>query len=197
MKDVDATNLRRRLKNQRRELRKLNQYIAQQALWLQLAHARANTAHRLYNDVNNRRYRTRGYKAWVWWRNRVVWRLGQMLPAVRQHWDARNWYNRGVDDALRSLGVPSGRKFPVATPPPLKEPNVSDELRKRLAVAILCCTVIFWAYLAAQERVQSWTFEACSTNNCIKSTLDKLSPDRARDAKLTTWGSVTYVWYRE
>ncbi len=51
--------------------------------------------------------------------------------------------------------------------------------------------------VTAQERVQSWTYETCYTNACIKATLDKLSPDRAHDAKLTTWGSGTYVWYRQ
>lgn len=55
----------------------------------------------------------------------------------------------------------------------------------------------YMAAVSAQERVQSWTFKACYTNGCIKEVLDKLPPDNARDAKLTTWENKTYVWYRE
>lgn len=71
-----------------------------------------------------------------------------------------------------------------------------------IAFSLWICFMVFAvaapSLLRAQaERAQSWTFEACATNNCIKQTLDNLSPDRARDAKLTTWGSTTYVWYRQ
>lgn len=42
-----------------------------------------------------------------------------------------------------------------------------------------------------------WTSTACALNSCIGDTLNRLSAERAAEAKLTTWGSVTYVWYRQ
>lgn len=64
-----------------------------------------------------------------------------------------------------------------------------------VVIAIIC--VLAYAFVPAQERVHVWTFETCYTNACVKRTLEKLSPDRAHDAKLTTWSDTTYIWFRE
>jgi hypothetical protein len=51
--------------------------------------------------------------------------------------------------------------------------------------------------VAAQHRVPQWTHEWCATNACIGKVLNSLPPDRAAEAKLTTWRDSTYVWYRQ
>lgn len=108
----EEAGLRRRLRNQRRALKQLNAYVAQQALWLRLANDRSEKVERLYSAAVNKRYRTRAYRLYVWWRNRVLWRCGQLMPGWRAQWNARMWYDRGVADATRALGVPGARKFP-------------------------------------------------------------------------------------
>lgn len=65
-----------------------------------------------------------------------------------------------------------------------------------VAVGGIWLLLVFFPVIAAQNR-PSWTYVTCYTNSCIKSTLDGLSADRAHDAKLTTWESKTYVWFRE
>lgn len=55
------------------------------------------------------------------------------------------------------------------------------------------------AAISAQRPAEAhtyWTFETCATNDCIKRTLDRLPPDRAAEAKITTWRDTSYVWYR-
>jgi len=112
MTDADTAHLRRRISNQRRELRKLNKHIAQQRLWLQLASERTARAERAYSAAMNRRYRTRGYRLYVWWRNRIVWRVGQLLPNERGYWNARLWYEKGVRDATHYFGALPAIAFP-------------------------------------------------------------------------------------
>lgn len=65
-----------------------------------------------------------------------------------------------------------------------------------MLVVIVTSVVVRVAYMYAQERQESWTFATCYTNGCVKKTLDDMPRDAARDAKLTTWQDVTYVWYR-
>lgn len=65
-------------------------------------------------------------------------------------------------------------------------------------VALGTCLVISTVVMivtrpTAQERPQTWTYETCYTNSCIKKTLEGLTPDRQHDAKLTTWQDTTYV----
>lgn len=48
-----------------------------------------------------------------------------------------------------------------------------------------------------QQRSAEWKYETCLTMQCVTDALAKLPPDKAHDAKLTTWGNVTYVVYRK
>ena len=42
----------------------------------------------------------------------------------------------------------------------------------------------------------TWQFVQCYTNDCIASTLNGLTWERAAEAKLTTWKDSTFVWFR-
>lgn len=66
------------------------------------------------------------------------------------------------------------------------------------ALAIVAAVLWFWlaAVVEGQSRTE-WVNKACFTNGCIAETLNGLSPDRAAEAKITTWRDTSYVWYRK
>jgi len=108
----DDALLRCRIQNQRRELRKLNKHITYLNQVLQLSNHRAAHMYLLYSQIVNRQYRTRAWRVYVWWRNQIVWRVGQLMPNWRGYWNARTWYNKGVYDAQHYFGAPRNPKFP-------------------------------------------------------------------------------------
>jgi hypothetical protein len=61
---------------------------------------------------------------------------------------------------------------------------------------VLAMATIFLRSLHAEERLGPWQVETCWTNQCIANLLNSLPPERAAEAKLTTWDDKTYVWYR-
>lgn len=68
----------------------------------------------------------------------------------------------------------------------------------RFWIGIGVCWVVVTLLLSAKtETTTRWTYTACYTNSCIADTLNRLDPERAAEAKLTTWKDQTYVWYRE
>lgn len=67
---------------------------------------------------------------------------------------------------------------------------------KAFIVGFIVGALLFGASARTQERT-SWVFKDCQTNDCIRRTLGGMSTDQAHSAKLTTWGSTTYVWYRQ
>jgi hypothetical protein len=62
--------------------------------------------------------------------------------------------------------------------------------------AMLAGGLAAWADLAAAQGRPPWTYERCFTTRCIADVLNRLSPDEAAAAKLTTWRDSTDVWYR-
>ncbi len=63
-----------------------------------------------------------------------------------------------------------------------------------LTLMLIAVTVALVAKSTEQRGM--WTFEDCRTNACIANLLNSLPPERASEAKLTTWQDVTYVWYQ-
>lgn len=49
---------------------------------------------------------------------------------------------------------------------------------------------------AAAGETGGWQVVMCLTNQCVADTLNGLPFERAAAAKLTTWNSTTYVWFR-
>ena len=55
---------------------------------------------------------------------------------------------------------------------------------------------LFVGGVSAQKPTR-WVNEFCYTNGCIGDMLNKLTPEQAHEAKITTWRDVSYVWYRK
>lgn len=68
---------------------------------------------------------------------------------------------------------------------------------------LLACVLVLFAVgvlIGGSARAttrEQWVNESCMTNGCIAGLLNSLPPERAAEAKLTTWHNVTYVWYRK
>ena len=90
--------MHRRITNQRRELKKMARYIERLQKTLQIAYHNQATIHRALTEERNAKYRTRAYRFWIWWRTRVVWRLGAIVPGRQQYWTRRDGYEQAQRD---------------------------------------------------------------------------------------------------
>lgn len=67
----------------------------------------------------------------------------------------------------------------------------------RVTVMLILILVVLGIVIHLQGAAEvNWTNKSCWTNSCVADTLNGLSPDRAAEAKLTTWKDATYVWFR-
>jgi hypothetical protein len=66
-----------------------------------------------------------------------------------------------------------------------------------ISAAIVVNAAVAMGLIPDGEAAPKWTNQTCLTNDCIANTLNALTPERAAEAKLTTWGNATYVWYRK
>lgn len=64
-----------------------------------------------------------------------------------------------------------------------------------VALAVAVVLGFLCGRVGAQSR-SNWEAKMCATNACIEAQLESLSPERASEAKITTWHNYTYVWYR-
>jgi hypothetical protein len=86
------------------------------------------------------------------------------------------------------------------------EMEIREDRRTASQIGVLSATLIGFLVgatvmtvlptLHAQHKAK-WTKVECWTNDCIADALNRLSPEVAAEAKLTTWKSTTYVWYSE
>lgn len=101
--------LRRRVRNQRRALRTMGRYIKQQDETIQAAYRRSTALQNRVNELFNSPIRMKLRKLWYWWRNRIVWRIGCFIRGNRQHWEKRNYYEKGrregFNEAWKKLGL--------------------------------------------------------------------------------------------
>jgi hypothetical protein len=86
---------------QRHALRDANEFAAKTQQILINANNLASTMSRLRAEQMGRTYKTRYWKVWVWFRNRIVWRLGCLIPGNSAAWNKRIWYDKGQREALR------------------------------------------------------------------------------------------------
>lgn len=69
--------------------------------------------------------------------------------------------------------------------------------RTALFVAAIVVLVVGAMKAQADPSKGSWTYERCLTSECIENRLNALSPEKAAEAKVTTWKDVVYIWYRK
>lgn len=109
MSATEIADLRRRVKHQRQELKKLNRHVAMLNQRVMIAGHNQHEATRRYQELLSRKYKTRWYRLWVWWRNGIRWRAVSLLPWNRKVRSSlfynRYWYNRGRDEAIAYFGA--------------------------------------------------------------------------------------------
>jgi hypothetical protein len=113
----ELEDLRRRVHAQRRSLRMVHRSINEKQATIVALYHDIRWRQEIYEELHRRFYRRKLWAVWVWWRNKVVWRVGIMLAGSRRYWEVRSAYDKGYRDGL------DGKQPRPAAPERTEEPR--------------------------------------------------------------------------